>query len=260
MGIATSIFFGIATFGIIWLPAMGYALDHDNLDPNRPIAIEDAYVIPKGEIGVEGGVTFNDRNEGKGRFGFQPQIIYGAFENMQLEIMTGLVTEPTTLVGDDKSGDLSVGVLYNLNTETLNLPAFAVRAEVGFPTGVNSKGVDTELTGVMTRSFGRWRTHVNAGYTFLGSPQGQERSGTYRVVGAVSYPLGYPTSFRDTIIANVFTRQSDSVGQRNPTGMGIGLRHQVSSRVVVDAGLGTEFTGPVDRSTFFSTIGLSIGF
>jgi hypothetical protein len=29
-------------------PAM--ALDHDNLDPNRPIAIEDAYVIPKVEI------------------------------------------------------------------------------------------------------------------------------------------------------------------------------------------------------------------
>ncbi len=69
-----------------------HALDHDNLDPNRPIAIEDAYVIPKGEIGVEGGMTFNDRKEGKSRFGFQPQIIYGAFENTQIEIMTGLLT------------------------------------------------------------------------------------------------------------------------------------------------------------------------
>jgi len=245
---------------VVMIPTALYALDHDNLDPNRPIAIEDAYVIPKGEIGIEGGVTFHDRKEGKSRFGFQPQIIYGAFENMQLEIMTGFLTEPTTVVGDDKSGDLSVGLLYNLNTETINLPAFAVRAEVGFPTGVHSKGVDTELTGVMTRSFGRWRTHVNVGYTFLGSPQGQERSGTYHVVAAVSYPLGYPTSFRDTIIANVFTRQSDLVGQRNPTGVGVGLRHQVSSRVVVDAGLGTEFIGPSDRSVIFSTVGLSIGF
>lgn len=250
----------IAILGMVMLPTVALALDHDNLDPNRPIAIEDAYVIPKGEIGVEGGVTFNDRKEGKGRFGFQPQIIYGAFENMQLELMTGLVTEPTTVAGDDKSGDLSVGVLYNFNTETIDLPAFALRAEVGFPTGVNSRGLDTELTGVMTRSFGRWRTHVNVGYTFLGSPQGQERSGTYRVVAAVSYPLGYPTSLRDTIIANVFTRQSDLVGQRNPTGVGIGLRHQVSSRVVFDAGLGTEFLGPADRSVLFSTMGLSIGF
>jgi hypothetical protein len=236
------------------------ALDHDNLDPNRPIAIEDAYVIPKGEIGLEGGVTFNDRKEGKSRFGFQPQIIYGAFDNTQIEIMSGLLTEPGTVRGDDKSGDLSIGALYNFNAETLQVPAFAARVEVGLPTGVNSKGVDTEITGVMTRSFGRWRTHVNVGYTFLGSPQNNERSGAYRLVAAVSYPLGYPMSFRDTIIMNLFTRQSDLKGQKNPSGVGVGLRHQVSSRIVFDAGLGSEFYGPADRSVFFSTVGVSVGF
>lgn len=245
---------------LMTFPHRARALDHDNLDPNRPIAIEDAYVIPKGEIGVEGGMTFNDRKEGKSRFGFQPQIIYGAFENTQIEIMTGIVTEPSTVAGDDKSGDLSVAALYNLNTETVNLPAFAARVEVGFPTGVRSKGIDTELTGVMTRSFGRWRTHLNLGYTFLGSPQQNERSGAYRIVAAVSYPLGYPMSFTDTIIVNLFTRQSDLTGQTNPTGVGMGLRHQVSSRVVLDGGIGTELLGPPDRSIFFSTIGLSVGF
>lgn len=247
---------------LLWLvvPTVAWALDHDNLDPNRPIAIEDAYVVPKGEIGVEGGVLFNDRKQGDSRLVFQPQLIIGAFDNTQLELSSDVSTDPRSVVGDDKSGNLTVGALYNFNTETVNLPAFAVRTQLGFPTGVNAKGVDTALTGVMTRSYGRWRTHLNIGYTFLGSPQGQERSGTYRVVAAVSYPLGYPMSFRDTIIANVFTRQSDLVGQRNPTGMGIGLRHQVSSRVVFDAGLGTEFIGPSDRSVFFSTIGLSVGF
>jgi hypothetical protein len=242
------------------LPGPVIALDHDNLDPNRPIAIEDAYVIPKGEIGLEGGITLNDRKQGKSRFGFQPQIIYGAFDNTQIEIMSGLVTEPNTVQGDDKSGDLSIGALYNFNTETLQLPAFAARVEFGLPTGVNSRGVDSEITGVMTRSFGRWRTHVNLGYTFLGSPQQNERTGTYRAVAAVSYPLGYPMSFRDTIIVNVFTRQSDIRGQRNPTGLGIGLRHQVSSRVVMDAGVGTEAYGPDDRSILFGTVGLSVGF
>ena len=244
---------------LIW-PHPVAALDHDNLDPNRPIAIEDAYVIPKGEIGLEGGMTFNDRKEGKSRIGFQPQIIYGAFYNTQIEIMSGLVTKPNTVQGNDKSGDLSIAALYNFNTETLQLPAFAARAEVGLPTGVNSKGVDTELTGVMTRSFGRWRSHVNVGYTFVGSPQQNGRPGIYRAVAAVSYPLGYPMSFRDTIIANVFTRQSDTKGQRNPTGLGIGLRHQVSSRIVFDAGLGTEFYGPADRSVVFGTVGVSVGF
>lgn len=251
---------GLAILCLGIVPALAWGLDHDNLDPNRPIAIEDAYVIPKGEIGVEGGVTFNDRNRGKGRFGFQPQIIYGAFANTQIELMSTTLTDPNTVAGDDKSGDLSVGVLYNFNTETLRVPAFAMRLELGFPTGMNSKGIDTELTGVMTRSFGRWRTHLNAGYTFLGSPQGQERSSAYRFVAAVSYPLGYPTRFRDTFIANVFTRQSDLLGQQNPTGLGFGLRHQISSRIVGDVGIGSEVIGPADRSVFFSTLGLSVGF
>ena len=191
---------------------------------------------------------------------FQPQPIIGALNNTQLELSSDVSTDPRSVVGDDKSGNLTVGALYNFNTETLNLLAFAARVQLGFPTGVNAKGVDTAVTGVMTRSFGRWRTHLTVGYTFLGSPQGQERTGPYRVVAAVSYPLGYPTSFRDTIIANVFTRQSDLVGQRNPTGVGIGLRHQVSSRVVADIGIGSELFGPADRSVFFSTLGLSVGF
>lgn len=242
------------------MPTIVRALDHDNLDPNRPIAIEDAYVVPKGEIGVEGGLLFSDRKRGESRLVFQPQLIIGAFNNTQLELSSDVSTDPRSVVGDDKSGNLTVGALYNFNTETITLPAFAVRMQLGFPTGVHARGVDTALTGVMTRSYGRWRTHLNIGYTVLGSPQGLERSGAYRVVAAISYPLGYPMSFRNTVIANVFTRQSDLVGQRNPTGIGLGLRHQVSSRVVFDAGVGTEFIGPSDRSIFFSTIGLSVGF
>ena len=236
------------------------ALDHDNLDPNRPIGMEDAYAVPKGEIGLEGGVRFKDRRQGRTNVTFQPQIIYGAFDNTQIEIQGDLFTDPHSLVGANKSGDLHLGVLYNFNTETLMLPAFAVRVEADLPTGVNSKGVDTQLTGILTRSFGRLRVHFNGGYTVLGSPQGQERSGVYRAVAAVSYPLGYPARFRDTLIASLYTRQSDLQGQRNHTGVEIGLRHQLTSRVVLDGGLGTEFLGPSDRAALLGTVGVSLGF
>ena len=160
----------------------------------------------------------------------------------------------------EQSGDLHLGVLYNFNTETLNIPAMAVRVEADLPTGVNSKGVDTQLTGILTRSFGRLRAHLNLGYSLLGSPQGQERSGAYRAVAAVSYPLGYPTSFRDTLIASIYSRQSGLRGQRNHTGVEIGLRHQLTSRVVLDGGLGTEFLGPSDRAALLGTVGVSVGF
>ena len=241
-------------------PGTGQTLDHDNLDPNRPIGMEDAYAIPRGEIGLEGGVRFNDRREGRTRVTFQPQIIYGAFNNTQIEIQGDLFTEPHSLVGAAKSGDLHLGVLYNFNTETLMLPALALRLEADFPTGVNSKGVDTQVTGIMTRTFGRLRAHLNLGYTVLGSPQGQERPGVYRAVAAVSYPLGYPTSFRDTLIASVYSRESDLRGQRNHTGIEVGLRHQLTSRIVLDSGIGTEFAGPVDRAALLGTFGVSVGF
>ncbi len=241
-------------------PVAGRALDHDNLDPNRPIGMEDAYPIPKGEIGLEGGVRFNDRRTDRTRVTFQPQIIYGAFYNAQLEIQSDLLTEPDTVVGPNKSGDLHLGLLYNFNTETIAVPALAVRVEADLPTGVNSKGVDTQLTGILTRSFGRLRAHLNVGYAVLGSPQGQERAGAYRAVAAVSYPIGYPMRFRETLIASVYTRQSDLRGQRNNTGVEVGVRHQLSSRIVLDAGVGTEFDGPSDRAALMGTFGVSLGF
>lgn len=107
-------------------------------------------MIPKGEIGVEGGITFNDRKEGESRFGFQPQIIYGAFENTQIEIMTSLVTEPSTWSGDDKSGDLSVAALYNCTTESINVPALAAR--VGEDSKQGSAVVNPKCTAHQTGS------------------------------------------------------------------------------------------------------------
>jgi hypothetical protein len=248
------------TVTAVMSPTAVSALDHDNLDPNRPIQMEDAYAIPKGEIGVESGVRWNDRREGRTGVTFQPQLIYGAFHNTQIEIQGDLFTDPHSVVGADKSGDLHLGVLYNFNTETVALPAFAMRVEVDLPTGIRSKGLDTQVTGIMTRSFGRLRVHLNAGYTALGAPQGQERNGTYRVIAAASYPIGYPYRFRETLIVDVYSRQSDLVGQVNHTGMEVGLRHQLSSRIVLDGGVGTEFAGPPDRSIFMGTVGLSVGF
>lgn len=162
---------------IVLGPLPAWALDHDNLDPNRPIQMEDAYAIPKGEIALESGVRLNDRRAGRTGITFQPQIIYGAFDNTQVEIQGDLFTEPRSVVGANKSGDLHLGLLYNFNTETLTVPAFAIRVEADVPTGVRSKGIDTAVMGVLTRSFDRLRAHLNAGYTLLGSPQGQERRG-----------------------------------------------------------------------------------
>ena len=71
------------------------------------------------------------------------------------EIQSDLFTQPLSVVGPNKSGDLHLGVLYNFNTETIQLPAFAVRVEADLPTRVTSRGIDGQVTGIHTRSFGR---------------------------------------------------------------------------------------------------------
>jgi len=251
---------GLVVVVILCSQLFTWALDHDNLDKNRPLQIEDAYPIGKGEIALEGGAVVNDRRQGKTRFGFQPQVLYGAYYNTQFEIGGDLFTEPTSISGSEKSGDLRIGALYNFNTETLTLPALAVKLDVELPTGVRAPGVDGTVSAIVTRSFGRWRTHLNAEYTVVGSAQGNERNGLYRFLAGVSYPLGYPDRFRDTLLADVFTRQSDLRRERNPTGIEVGFRHQISSRTVVDGGIGTEFVGPADRSAVFGTVGLSLAF
>jgi hypothetical protein len=151
-------------------------------------------------------------------------------------------------------------VLYNFNTETIQLPAFAVRVEADLPTGVTSRGVDGQVTAFsLDLSNGCEFTSMLAN-TVVGQAQGMERNGAYRMIAAVSYPIGYPTRFRETLIVDVYTRQFDLVGQRNNTGLEVGLRHQLSSRVVVDAGVGTKFYGPADRAAATGTVGLSVGF
>src|SRR2546428_1859780 len=161
----------------LWLsPLPAWALDHDNLDKNRPVQLEDAYPIAKDEIALEGGGRFVDRRQGKTRFVFQPQVLYGAVYNTQLEIGGDLLTEPTRIEGAEKSGDLRLGALYNFNTETLSLPALALKLDLEFPTGVRSSGGVRSLAGFLPRCFRRSRGSLHATDTVGGAGPRRRRN------------------------------------------------------------------------------------
>jgi hypothetical protein len=223
--------------------------------------VEDAYPIAKGEIALESGIGFQGRRNAVSRLGFHPQVLYGAFYNTQLEIGADVITDlDSSKEGNETFENLALGVLYNFNTETLRLPALAVKLELEYPSGDTPGGVNATLGGLLTRSFGRLRTHLNAEYTLVISNRREERDGFYGFTIGLSYPRGYPIRFRETLIADVFTHQSEVSGEDNSTGIEIGIRHQFSPRFVLDGGVGTELTGPPDRSVVFGTLGLSLGF
>ncbi len=243
---------------LIVVPA--WAVDHNNLDEGRPVRLEDAYPIAYGEIAIEAGARVQHNRKATDRFSFPLEVLYGAYWNLQVGLGSTLATQPRTIDESEKSGDLRTFALYNFNQETLVLPAFAAKVSVDFPSGIRSQGIDTALKGIVTRSFGQSRGHLNVGYEFVGSAGGGERNGRYEVVLGAQYPLGYPRSFDTTLVADFFTEQSVHSGESNPTGFEIGLRRQIAPLTVIDIGVGTEFAGPAERTPFFATVGVSVGF
>lgn len=237
-----------------------YGIDHKNLDENRPLRLEDAYPIASGEIAIEVGGGLTVQRHGANRGFFPIEILYGALPNLQLGVGTTLSTDPHEIGEQAKSGDLKLSGLYNFNQETLNIPALAVKLDVNLPTGLNSKGVDVELKGIVTKSIERLSFHFNGGYAFLNGTQQGERNGRYEFALGASYPIGAPHHTRTTLVADVFTEQAMRRGASNIVGTELGLRYQLTPRIVWDAGVGTEFAGPADRSRFFFTTGFSFGF
>jgi hypothetical protein len=245
---------------VLLLPAWSFAIDHKNLDEGRPLRLDDAYAISTGEIEVEVGAGITLQRRGTDRGFFPVEVLLGALPNLQIGVGTVLSTEPRDIDEPAKSGDLSLGVLYNFNQETLVMPALGARMEVNLPTGVDSHGVEVELKGIVTKSFERVSVHLNAGYEFLTDPARSERDGHYELVLGASVPLGAPQYTRATLIADVFTEQAVHRGEPNVVGAEVGFRYQLTPAIVWDLGVGTEFAGPADRSRFFLNTGLSFGF
>jgi hypothetical protein len=245
---------------VVLLPVSAVAIDHKNLDEGRPLRLEDAYAISTGEVAVEAGAGYTLRRRGTDRGFFPVELLYGALPNFQIGVGTTLSTDPREIDEPAKSGDLRIGALYNLNQETLVMPAFGVKLEVELPTGVGSKGVDIEVKGIVTKSFERLSVHFNAAYLFLTDSGRRARDGRYELVLGASYPVGAPKFTRATLLADIFTEQSTHRGESNVVGTELGVRYQLAPSIVWDVGVGTEFAGPAERSPFFFSTGFSWAF
>jgi hypothetical protein len=252
--------FAVAVLLVLGTISHASALDHKNLDEGRPLRLEDAYSIATGEFTIETGGGFTLQRRGPARGFFPVELLYGAYPNLQLSVGTLLSTDPHDIEDHPKSGDLRFSALYNFNQETIALPAFAVKLGVDTPTGIDARGYAIELKGIITKSIQRLSLHLNAGYEFLTSTGRGERNGRYNLALGASYPIGAPKFTRLTLVGDVFAEQSGRRGEAPVVGTEVGLRYQLTPRVVWDVGIGSEFAGPAHRSDLFLTTGFSLGF
>jgi hypothetical protein len=246
--------------GLFTSARLACAIDHKNLDENRPIRLEDAYPISSGEIAVEAGGGFKLARRGASRGFFPIELLYGALPNLQIGIGSVLFTDPREIADRPKSGDLHLGALYNFNQETLSLPAIALKLGVDGPTGIGGRGYGVEVKGIVTKSIERLSLHFNTGYEFVTDLKDGERDGRYGLALGFSYPVGAPQFTRATLVGDVFAEQASRRGEGTTVGAEVGLRYQLTPRIVWDLGVGTEFAESGDRSRFFVGTGFSFGF
>jgi hypothetical protein len=155
----------------------------------------------------------------------------------------------------------SLGIQHNFNREIGNTPAFGVRADAYLPTGRGSEGVDFRLRGIASKSFGQYaRLHLNVDLRVDNSPAAGGRRTQPGIILGYSQPLGYPTRFDRTLVAQVGYRVNPTRGASGLVNIGVGLRQQVTPKSVFDVGVTSDVSGGANRESFKLVAGYSTAF
>ena len=222
-----------------------FAVDHNNIDAGRPLDFDDAEAIAYREKAFEfGGALVKPRG---GKLGVEGAVefLYGVAPNTHVS----LDFDPRYSSEDGEKrrfdvGDVGIGVFHNFNREYGNTPAFSLRADAYLPTGRGSRGIDFRVRGIASRQLrGYNRLHLNLDLGINNGARGGERKTQPGVLLGYSRPLGYPTRFDRTVLAQVGYRANEERGASDVTTLGVGLRQQVSVHSVFDIGLKSDITG-----------------
>lgn len=258
-----TLLFSAFTFTVLAVnPAM--AVDHNNLDADRPLSFDDAESIAYREQSIEFGAGLNLPSNRSVGGSFEFEYLYGFALNSHLVI--GIDPRVGGKADTDETdfdvGNLSVGVFHNFNREYDNVPAFAIRGDVGLPTGNDARGVEIRVRGIASKTVGQYdRLHLNLDLNLKTDADSEERSVIPGLILGYSRPLGYPKRFDRTFLAEMGVRASQDTKGGAILITGVGLRQQVGLRSVVDVGLeGDIATGAGERSELRLKVGYSFGF
>jgi hypothetical protein len=218
--------------GLLTIPILpsAQAADHTNLEEGLPTQVTDAYAT-----------AYLNRENGFAR-------------NWQLE-----VDAPFLLGNADEtgSGNVRLGALYNFNTETLNIPAFALSARVDIPSGKNSNGGDTTLKFIASKMLIKsdwWNVlHFNIAWNHNSGRLEEERENYYQAVLGYSFRIG-----TDTIMIVDLVRREERKKDEESNLVELGIRRQITPLMLLTAGLGAGFGD--ESPDFQATAGFQYSF
>ena len=242
-----------------------FAVDHNNIDGGRPLSFDDAEAVAYRERSVETGISIQSPHQRPVGYGLAAEFLYGLALNAHMSVDLDPTWGGRAASKETRFdfSNVSVGGLYNFNREYGRVPAFALRGDVSFPTGRDSKGVNTRLRAISSKTIFQYsRVHLNLDGTVIGNPESGQRAFEPGVVLGFSSPLGYPRHFPTTGLAEIGVRSGDKKGTDSVYLIGLGVRHQLTVRSVIDVGVQSEALSssstPHDDVRFVA--GYSVGF
>lgn len=231
--------------------------DFRNTDRGRPLLTEDAYPIEfrewEFELGGRGRLVEGETGNGAGA---AVGVKTGLFLNTQVGLEVETALEQHVAGTEFGLGGVGASLLYGLRRETWRGPALAVRADAHAPGSERVGRGDWafDLTGILTRSFGRFRMHANGGHHFGG--EGVDGD-SWRVGIAVDYPAGL---FSRLLMADVVA-EVPVHGGRSRVWLELGTRWQSTNASVIDLGVATRLDEwEAGRSNVEVTVGIARAF
>ncbi len=267
--------------------ALSAQTDFFNTDGGRPLRVQDANSVEWRALEFQFAPIRVEKHDGnRWRTSLDPELAFGILPRTHLAVGFPIATvgRTTTIFEHDGGGPfiepapgeitglagLHLSLFHQLNVET-SIPAFAVRGEVLLPAGpLGPDKAYPSITGIMTRTlpqFGPVRVHANATATFgaapetiRGVPVGPMAEEVPRWLAGVSVDRAFP--LKSSLLAmELVARQGMIDGEAVAWSAGVGGRRQLSPRIVLDAGVGRQFTGHEQHWSFTvgSAIALGLG-
>lgn len=233
----------------------GAQMTYFNTDAGRPTRIEDALSVQRYLLDLHvSPVAVLVPDDGAVAWRAIPEATYGVAPRTQVSLALPLAYH------DDELGlaGLNIGALYTLTAETRTWPALALRGDVLTPVGsLAPERTYGSVKGIMTRTFSRARLNVNSGYTFGSAAvedTERDRPDVRRWLIGASLDRSFPT--RSLLAAvEVYAEQPLDDTEDVAWSAGVGLRYQLTTNVVLDAGAGATLTS--GGGPFYITLGLS---
>jgi hypothetical protein len=224
--------------------AVATAQQLSDLEPARPISIEDARPVSYREFSGSADWTYNVRNGGLNDHGPGFSLLYGALRGLELGGSVAYLTRPgRNAARGISSGDIVLHALYGLRTESEQWPALAIRAGVEFPTGLDSKGTDLHLAGLATRSFESFRMHANFLYTRLGATEPFEHTDRFEGILGFDKVISPPGLTTTLFVGDASLRSNPVRGENVILTVEAGIRQRIGTQTLFFFGAGSELTG-----------------